>query len=90
VLLDITYSDPDLKPLANVATSEWAKEDNLKLVLRQGRLRDDFWALGLPEPQDVQSVSLVDNEYLCVRVKVTCDPSLVDFSVSAFLGISIT
>ena len=82
VLLDITYGDPDLKSLVNVGISEWAKEDNIPFFSKRGRLRSDFLALGLPEPKDVQNVSLVQNEYLCVRVKAICDASLVCSSLS--------
>ena len=82
VLLDITYSDPDLKSLVNVAISDWAKEDNLPFFSKRGRLWSDFLALGLPEPKDVQNISLVQNEYLCVRVKAICYASLVCSSLT--------
>lgn len=85
------------KPLANVAssTSEWAKDDNLFLFLKDGRLRDDFWALGFPEPKDVQSVSLVENECLEVGAcqshsRRICAQCLVVPSRSTSLDILIT
>ena len=52
----------------------------LRLVNGQRKQISHFFrrvAHGLPEPTEVQKVSLVQNEYLCVRVKVTCDASLV-------------
>lgn len=85
ITLDITYDDPELRGLFSVASSKWANE-NLTDSLKQGRVTNDLWALGLPTPDAVTRVSITDNQYLCVKVVVTCDELVVKTpSVCLFL-----
>lgn len=76
ITLDITYDDPDLHALFYVASSKWANK-NLTDSLKQGRVTNDLWALGLPAPDAVTSVCITENQFLCVRAIVTCDELVV-------------
>jgi hypothetical protein len=76
ITLDITYDDPELHALISVVSSQWAIE-NLRDSLKQGRVTNDLWALGLPTPDAVTSVYITDNQYLCVQAVVTCDELVV-------------
>lgn len=76
ITLDITYDDPELHALLSVVSTDWASE-TLKESLKQGRLTNDLWALGLPLPDDVTNVCIVEDKYLRVRVVVICDQLVV-------------
>ena len=72
ITLDIMYDDPELHALISVVSSDWDRE-NLMDSLKQGRLTNDLWALGLSMPDEVTSVCTVDDQRCCIRAVVMCD-----------------
>lgn len=72
VTLDIMYDDPELHALISVVSSDWDRE-NLMDSLKQGRLTNDLWALGLSMPDKVTSVCTVDDQCCSIQAVVMCD-----------------
>lgn len=75
-LLAITYhEDPDLDALKHMAND--GNSDVLKSAILNGRLKNDLWALGLPEAEKIHRISISDTNSLYVEAVVTSkDPSV--------------